>query len=278
MTLTPPDPYAFDRYREYLAAFFAWKKRTTRSYSYRLFARQAGCASPNYLQLVISGRRSITYGMAERFAKACRLDAAEAAYFIALVAHESAENPAAAQAHWERIVEMRRLRQLRQLSEAQRAYHEHWYLPAIRELVGTKGFRADPAWIAEQLTPPITAEQAAEALMSLERLQLIFFEKGALRQCDALVSTGAETSRAYVAAFHRAMLERAADSLDLIPAAERDISSVTLTLSNEGLRNCKQRLRQFRRELLALSEEDTEDARVVQLNLQLFPLSQAPSS
>jgi hypothetical protein len=41
----------------------------------------------------------------------------------------------------------------------------------------------------------------------------------------------------------------------------------------EGLARLKQRIQSFRRELLELAESETERCQVVQLNLQLFPLS-----
>jgi uncharacterized protein (TIGR02147 family) len=72
------------------------------------------------------------------------------------------------------------------------------------------------------------------------------------------------------------MMQRAAEAMEQIPAPERDISALTLCLGEGGLARLKQRLQHFRRELLELSalEEDPRD--VVQLNFQLFPLSQEP--
>ena len=150
-------------------------------------------------------------------------------------------------------------------------------MPAIRELAAFRDFREDPQWIAEQLIPPITRAQAARAVETLVELGLLVrSDAGRLVQATALVSTGPETRGLHIAAFHRAMTTRALESIDLVPKEDRDISSLTLSLSRGGLRAFKQRLQRFRRELLELSALEEDPEQVVQVNFQLFPLSRVP--
>ena len=52
------------------------------------------------------------------------------------------------------------------------------------------------------------------------------------------------------------------------------IAALTLCLGRDGLERFKERLRKFRRELLELSELEPDPRQVVQLNIQLFPLSE----
>lgn len=168
----------------------------------------------------------------------------------------------------------RRYRQAQQLELAHAAYHSLWFLPAIRELAARRDFVAGPAWIAGQLLPPIAPAEAANALEILERLGLLVrTEDGRLVQGQALLTTGAESRHIHLRAYHRVMLERAAASLDLVSAAERDISSLTVCLGPRGLARFKERIARFRRELLELSALEDDPEQVVQLNFQLFPLS-----
>jgi uncharacterized surface protein with fasciclin (FAS1) repeats len=97
---------------------------------------------------------------------------------------------------------------------------------------------------------------------------------GRLVQADALLSTGAETRGLHIAAFHRAMTQRAIESIDLVPPEDRDISSLTLCLSRGGLRAFKERIQRMRRELLELSALEAQPEQVVQINFQLFPLDE----
>ena len=68
-------------------------------------------------------------------------------------------------------------------------------------------------------------------------------------------------------------MQRATLAMELVPAAERDISSLTLCLGADGLAQLKARIQAFRRELIELCEHEQERTQVVQVNFQLFPLS-----
>lgn len=144
----------------------------------------------------------------------------------------------------------------------------------MRELAAAKAFRDDPEWIAAQLIPPISRREASEALEILLSLGLLRRNaRGRLEQGESLVSTGPSTASVHVPNYHRAMMAKASGAIDAIPSDQRDISALTLCLSEDGLKKAKERVAQFRRELLGLSELEQNPNQVVQLNIQLFPLS-----
>ena len=265
--------FSFLNYREYLRRYYEEKKARSRGFSYRSFARRVGLTSPNYLKLVIEGKRNLTPEMAERFAKACGLEAEAQRYFLELVVLEQAKSASVRNASRERLYALRPQRQVQDLAAAQAAYHATWYLPAIRELVSRQDFRDEPAWVAAQLLPPIREAEAKAALETLLGLGLLRRKRGRIVQGELLLSTGPETTRENIVNYHREMMRRASESMDHIPAQERDISSLTLCLSEEGLQRFKERIRRFRRELLDISADESEPTRVVQINFQLFPLS-----
>lgn len=268
------DVYRYLDYRAFLRDFYEAKKEKSRAFSYRAFSKRAGLASPNYLKLVIEGQRSVSAKMAERFAQACGLDADASRYFSHLVAFNQAKTSSERTLHYGKLTSFQHYRQAHKLEIAHAAYYSDWYMPAIRELAAFRDFRDDPEWVADQLIPTITPLQAARAMETLLELGLLVRDPtGRLVQADALLSTGAETRGLHIAAFHRAMTQRAIESIDLVAAQDRDISSLTLCLSRGGLRAFKERIQRFRRELLELSALESEPEQVVQINFQLFPLS-----
>ena len=270
----PVDVYGYLDYRAFLRDFYAAKKAKSRAFSYRAFSKRAGVASPNYLKLVVDGQRSLSAKMAERFAHACSLDADASRYFVNLVAFNQAKTSAERALHYGKLTSSQRYRQAHKLEIAHAAYYSDRYMPAIRELAASAEFKGDPEWIADQLIPNITPLQAARALETLIELGLLVKDDaGRWVQADALLSTGPETRGLHIAAFHRAMTQRAIESIDLVPAQDRDISSLTLCLSRGGLRAFKERIQRVRRELLELSALETDPEQVVQINFQLFPLS-----
>jgi hypothetical protein len=68
------------------------------------------------------------------------------------------------------------------------------------------------------------------------------------------------------------MLQQASDSIDHFPAAERDLSSVIMNVPRHALPDIKQRIADFRRDLMA-EFGDKEADQVVQVGIQIFPLS-----
>lgn len=270
----PVNVFEYLDYRVLLRDLFAHKKRTEYGFSHRAFARRAGLRSTNYLVLVMQGSRNLSADAAARFADGFGMSRREAEYFGALVAFNQEKNAAERARRHERLLRFRDHRDMHKLSEAQAEYHSAWYVPAIRELAARADFRDDPRWIARTLDPRITPAKAKRALSVLCSLGLLARgADGRLRQATPIVTTGAGPLAHHIVSYHRSMLESASRALESVPREEREISALTLCVSHEVMLELKQRIREFRRELLHFAEQQGAPERVVQLNFQLFPLS-----
>jgi uncharacterized protein (TIGR02147 family) len=273
-TLPRPNLYAFADYRRYLAAYYDYAKAEQYGFSFRVFSRRAKIRSSNYLRLVIDGERNLTREMAGRFAEACELAGSAREFFCELVEYCQAKTTQERSRMYERLARHRPFREARRLESAQAEYHSHWYLPAIRELVRRPDFVDDPKWIGKQLWPHITALQAKRALELLAELGLLQRDaQGRLVQTSEIITTGPGPLGHHIFNYHHMMLERAAEALDALPREQRDLSCLTLCVSEEKLEELKQRVRAFRQELLRTAELDNRPERVVQINFQVFPLS-----
>ena len=137
----------------------------------------------------------------------------------------SGKRPAArrAAAAYAKLSSFTAYRRTRKLDLAHAAYHSTWYIPVVRELAGRSDFRADPAWIAARVQPAIKPAEARAALRTL--LDIGLLEAGAdgrVTQSTPLVSTGPEMHALLLAEFYRAMMARAAASIDLVTSERRD--------------------------------------------------------
>jgi uncharacterized protein (TIGR02147 family) len=96
---------------------------------------------------------------------------------------------------------------------------------------------------------------------------------GLWEQSDPALTTGPEVQSLAIANFHREMLRLASESIERYEANERDITALTLRVNSRGMAELKRKIAQFRKELLesALVEEETD--RVIQVNIQAFPLT-----
>lgn len=269
----PIDVLDYLDYRAFLRDVYVDRKKT-RGFSFRAFSKRAGLRSPNYFKLVMDGVRNLTDGMAVRFAAALGLKDEAAEYFTELVRFNQATTMAQRNLCYSRLTGFRGYRKAQPLELAHAAYHSQWYLPAIRELVTHHAFKEDPKWIASIMMPPIKEKEAAEGLAVLLELGLLKpGAKGKLEQSDARVSTGPETRGLHITNYHRMMMHKAAESIDLVRSGDRDISSLTLCLGGDGLRRLKDRVVRFRKELVELSILEDAPEQVIQLNFQLFPLT-----
>ncbi len=261
--------------RAYLGAVYADRKARSRGWSYRAFSRRVGVASPNHLKRVIDGERDLAPEMAVRYAQVLGLDPAASAYFCDLAAFSRATTSAEKNAAYQRLTTSRGYRRAQKLEMAHAAYHASWWIPAIRELAARPDFRPEPEWIAGQLLPPIRPKDAAEAMDTLISLGMVAVHPdGSVHPGASVVTTGPETRGLHIGNYHRAMMERAAASIDLVPREARDISSLTFCVGPGRLAEIKDRVQRFRKELIGLTADETAGDQVIQLNIQLFPLSQ----
>jgi uncharacterized protein (TIGR02147 family) len=227
------------------------------------------------LKAVMDGNKNLAPSTAKRVASALGLAGDSAEYFRLLVVLSQTTDASDRRANQVSLGRLRRYQDVQALADASDAYHRYWYLPAIRELSLTDVFQDDPKWIARVLTPRILVREAKQALITLEQLGLLRpDDSGRLRAVHRQVDTELEPNSDQIAAFHRLMIARAAQAIDDVPRPERDISSITLSVDVGGLAAIKRRIQQIRRELLDEFDAGRSGVQVIQVNFQLFPLSQ----
>ena len=269
-----PDIFEYLDYRKFLADYYTQAKENNRAFSYRYFSRKAGYASPNFLKLVIDGQRNISADSIERFARALKLSSAQSRFFANLVAFNQAATGEEKNQAFERVAASRRFRQARKLDRDFYVYLSHWYYPAIREMVGRRDFVEDPEWIASQLLPSIQPAQAKACLELLLELGLVSRDTtGRLTRGEASITTGHEVRSLAIGNYHRQMLTRAAESIELVKSENRDISALTVSISTDTVAELKDRIHDFRELLIDLCDRDESPDAVYQINLQLFPLT-----
>lgn len=270
-----PSPNVFDyaEFREFLADCVTYQKQGRRSFSYRRFSRDTGLGSPNYLKLVIDGKRNLSPPMAERFADGFRMASEAKKFFVALVAFNQATGREEITQARARLMSFRDYRKTQRLESHQFFYFSHWYVPAIREMVLRDDFKNDPAWISTQLQPSVSERNVKAAIHTLLELGLVEKKGSALRPITDLVTSGLEAPSDLLAKYHVQMMKLGGEAIARFPRDERDITNVTVALGPDGLSRLKQRVQEFRRDILELSTKEEERTQVVQLNFQLFPLT-----
>ncbi|MBI4238804.1 MAG: TIGR02147 family protein [Deltaproteobacteria bacterium] len=264
--------YAYTDYRAYLRDAYLAAKRANPVCSYRYFARRAGFASPNFLQLVIEGKRNLSQESIHRFAGAFKLRRRERLFFEVLVHFNQAKDPEEQNGYYQRLLEFPEYCQAVTLAQEQYEFLTRWYYPVIQDLTTLPGFREDPEWIAKRLRYEITASQAREALDCLQRLGLLICnDDGHLQPAERHLTTGDVARSAASYHYHQQMMERAKRALQTQTEAQREFGALTIALNTKQLKMLKTAIRDFRKVALnLLSQGDEQPTAVYQLNIQLF--------
>lgn len=234
---------------------------------------KCGYSSPNFLKLVMDGKRNLSEESIFTFARFFKLKKRETEYFKKLVHFNQAKTTEEKEELAREIMQSSIFSKLHPVTKDHFEYLSHWYYVAIRELITTKKIKLDAKAISELLIPKVALKQVEQALECLIRLEMIKRKDNRFVQSQSLVSTGDEVVGAAVAGFHREMFSLASESIDTIERSKRDISAVTVALSDSGIEELKHMIQKFRKDVLALSEREKDKQVVYHMAMQMFPLT-----
>lgn len=261
-------------YRDYLRHLFEKRKHDNSFYSYRLFSQKAGFKSPNFLKLVVDGKRNLTKESVFRVAKAFGLNKSESDYLENLVFLNQSKTLDEKNLYLSRVMRYRVKSDPKRIETSEFDYFSQWYNPVLCELVTAIDFRGNYQALADAVKPPITASEAQKSVELLERIGFIIKKDDeSYVRASASFTTGPQVRSIAVANYHKSMMGLASASIERFKAAERDITAVTFAVSAETFSNIKEKLSRLRKEILELAENDKKPDKIMQLNLQLFPLS-----
>ena len=273
-----PSVFEFLDFRQYLQALFKALKQSDRSFSYRAFARLAGSSSPNFLQLILAHKLTPNPRHVSHLCRGLKLAPAEAKHFKQLVAFDRATTVEEKDTRIRAILRARASHEARLVGAEQHEYYSCWYHSVVRAVVGycrIKKDRIDHEQIGRMIRPHLSAVRVKESFRLLEKLDLIGVDKeGYYVLRDPVITTGDDIRSVQVANFQKDTMKLALKALENCPAELRDISTLTLHISAAGFAEIRDRVRAFRKEIIAVASRDIGDDRVYQLNLQLFPLTQ----
>ncbi len=268
-----PDVLQYTNYRVFLHDYYAYKKSTSAVFSLRFFAAKAGLSSHAHLKLVMDGKRNITKNTVVKIIQGLNLADERATYFENLVFFNQAKTDKEKAFYYGKLVKSTPGSRLHKMDQAHFRIFTEWYHSVIREMVELRGFNPAPEWISRRLGGTITPAQAAESLNLLSSLGLISRTANGYSQAQSLITTDDEVSDLLVKQYHRQMLDQAKDSMENVPAEKRDISAVTFAIQRKDFPALKKHLQLMRKELLDFSSESGTGEDVVQVNIQLFPLT-----
>ena len=261
-------------YRLFLKDWFDLIKKKRPHFSYRSFSRLAGFRSPGMLQRVIDGERNLADESVTKCIGALKLNFQEADYFKNLVNYSRAENSEEKNFHYQKLLLSQKYNLLKPVKESKYSFYSAWYHPIVRELVIAKDFDGTSAWIAKRIKPNISVADVENSLHILERLGFIAkIGKNKWKQTFPLTTTGSDVQSLLIHEYHRNLLLITREVMSKIDLEKRDISTLVLGIQKSEVSKLKEKIREFRKEILKLVANEAPTEEVYLMNIQLLPVT-----
>jgi uncharacterized protein (TIGR02147 family) len=267
--------YEFIDYRNYLNVWFEEKKRENPRYSYRMLSRLLKSKSPSFLKDVIKGSKNINDDQRDRLIHLLDLNEMQREYFINLVLLAQSNETEVQNTSMERISAIRRIEGATKIEGESYRYLSRWFCPVIREMSMHPDFRCNPEWISVRLTPPISVEEAKEALQILSDLDMLDIRSETdFTTKDGSLSTSLQVQGLAVNNYHQQMLHLAQESVMRFIEHERHILGVTVSINSSQIPELKKELNIMVARILDLCESSKQQKdQTIQVGLHMFPLS-----
>ncbi len=263
----------YSSYRVYIRDYYAERKERS-GFTWRDFAKAAGYSSPVFLKLVCDGKANLSEAGIERVASAMGLVGADLQYFRLLVAFNQEKSSAAKKKYFAEMRKLANENSFAVVGEDQYDYYGSWLNPVLREMAPRLS-GATPAQMAGELVFESAASNVKNSLKLLEKNGMLQKdEQGHYRQGNRSITTGnLDVTSLAIREMHRQMGELAVQSLDQVPVNERDVSGLTIGISENAFEKITKEIAEFRRRISAIVMDDSGEERVYRLNVQLFPLT-----
>jgi len=265
--------YNFTDYREFLKDRYRQLKDADPLFSFRYFSKQAGFGSPNYLKLVMDGKRNLSSDAIGKFAKGLRLDAHESEYFRYMVEFNQCDHVQKRQVYEAKLMYLRELFKVKTLIPELYDYYHDWYHAAIREMVRNGKVKNDPATIGRSLVPAVSEEEAKGSVELLKKLNFVTEGSDGTLVCSTTTEIDTQSAALAQKIHYEQMAELAAQSLYTQGPETQDFESVTLSLPQDKVGELRTKIQELIQSLGG-GNHNPNDA-IFQLNIQLFALTKS---
>jgi uncharacterized protein (TIGR02147 family) len=264
--------YEYIDYRLFLHDAVENRKKEKSWFSYRYMATKINMDHSNLIKILL-GKRHASRANVSAICDFFKFNQKESEYFQTLVEFNKTKNQVKSRLLLEKLFAIKNV-SFKTVEPYQYDYYRRWYHTAIYSLLDYYDFRGDYASIAKELNPAITSRQAKESIELLEKLKLIRKDdSGRYVQADKLITTGNSWHSIAIRNFQEETLNLAINSLHKHPGNVRNISTLTISLTQADMMAIKEITEQYRKSIIKVVNESGPGNTVYQLNMQIFPLT-----
>ncbi len=288
-SLVPPVLSDYMNYRQFLADFYLFKRKASkgslRAYTYAVFSAAANIKSPNYLKMIIEGKRNLSDDMIGKFGKALGFMKDQTEEFRLLVQFTQAMDPAERNMYLKKLSEHRVAGKLKSGEIDRKTWEKvpNWVAWIIYAMIDQDGVSFDTATLKKLLRGKASEDEIDNALTTLITSGDLRRDEvtGELKKARSLTESPEEIPVALVRKLQSQLMYLGLESLYQDQPTEREFGTLTLSLTKSEFEEIKFKLRQMRKALHkdnSIARMKDKGERVYQLNIQLFPVTNAVES
>lgn len=288
-SLVPPVLSDYMNYRQFLGDFYLYKRKASkgslRAYTYAVFSAAANIKSPNYLKMIIEGKRNLSDDMIGKFGKALGFMKDQTEEFRLLVQFTQAMDPAERNMYLKKLSEHRVAGKLKSGEIDRKTWEKvpNWVAWIIYAMIDQDGVSFDTATLKNLLRGKASEDEIDNALSTLINSGDLRRDEGTgeLKKARSLTESPEEIPVALVRKLQSQLMYLGLESLYQDQPTEREFGTLTLSLTKTEFEEIKFKLRQMRKALHkdnSIARMKDKGERVYQLNIQLFPVTNAVES
>lgn len=271
-------------YRRLLENFYLFRREQTkknlRPYSYSTFAAAANIKSPNYLKMIIEGKRNLSPDMIGRFSKAMNLTKDHSDQFRMLVLFNQSMEPSERNLLLKGLSDLRLRQQVKsgEIDKKTAARLPSWVAWVLYALLDQEGVNFKVESLREVLRGKAKADEIDAALQSLIASGEIAVDEKTGRFVKSLkrMETPEDIPVALIRKLQAQLMLLGLESLYQDSPTEREFGTLTVALTQNEFEELRFKLRQMRKQVhkdISINRMSSPGERVYQMNLQLFPVT-----
>ena len=259
--------------RDFVGAWIEFKKSKRAGFSMRRLCTVLDLKSPNYMKLILDGKRGLTIDLGLKLSKHMGLAKRESDYFISMIEAESSASDQEFELNQRKVLRGRRHLKTETVSEDKLELVSSWFHMLVRELTFLKDFEFSPEYVVRKLSGRISVAEAQRSLDLLLKYDLIAqASDGRWSSTDKVLDTGDETfARSAMIEHHAATLKTWGEHLASLNPNEQELGLLHVPISTDKIPELRRRIQQFQDELIGWLMTETEPDRVIQVGTYLIP-------
>jgi uncharacterized protein (TIGR02147 family) len=277
ISITMVNLFEYLDFRTFLIDLINEKKKENPYFSERMIASRLDC-NPGFFNRVLKAKRNLSSHYVLKLGAVLKFNAKQKRYFELLVNYNQAKKQIEKD-HYFHQLDIFRSSKVKQTVAAQYELYSQWYYVVLRELIDLIPCKdsSDESCrtLAKYFEPRVPIEQLRQALATIESLGLLERKKnGAFRVRERFITSGTDIPQVITNRVLMQFMDLARMSVDKFPKGERSLSTLTMSVSEKGYGKIREKIDQFRGEILSMVNEEDEDIdRVYHLNLHFFPVT-----